>query len=91
MCLLSKMLMSLVFATSVTSEKRLIIQSVNIVMNNKSTQNTQENVVKYSFIEFSVFSVRTRFFFSFATTFANLIFFVPISLNLGHFSPLFRK
>ena len=24
-------------------------------MNNKSTQNTQENVVKYSFIEFSVF------------------------------------
>ena len=36
-------------------EKRLIIQSINIVMNNKSTQNTQENVVKYSFIEFSVF------------------------------------
>ena len=38
-----------------TSEKRLIIQSINIVMNNKSTQNTQENVVKYSFIEFSGF------------------------------------
>ena len=35
--------------------------------------------------------VRTRIFFSFATTFANLIFFVPISLNLGHFLPLFRK
>ena len=47
--------MSLVFATSETSEKRLIIQSINIVMNNKSTQNTQENVVKYSFIEFSGF------------------------------------
>ena len=27
----------------------------NIVMNNKSTQNTQENVVKHSFIEFSIF------------------------------------
>ena len=54
MCLLRKMLMSLVF---VTSEKRLIIQSVNIVMNNRRTQNTQENVVKYSFIEFSVFHV----------------------------------
>ena len=38
-----------------TSEKRLIIQSINIVMNNKSTQNTQENVVKHSFIEFSIF------------------------------------
>ena len=47
--------MSLVFATSKTSEKRLIIQSINIVMNNKSTQNTQENVVKHSFIEFSIF------------------------------------
>ena len=47
--------MSLVFATSETSEKRLVIQAVNIVMNNKSTQNTQQNVVKYSFIEFSVF------------------------------------
>ena len=44
--------MSLVFATSETSEKRLIIQSINIVMNNKSTQ---EHVVKYSFIEFSGF------------------------------------
>ena len=30
-------------------------QSVNIVMNNKSTQNTQENVVKYYFKEFSIF------------------------------------
>ena len=30
--------MSLVFATS---ENRLIIQLINIVMNNKSTQNTQ--------------------------------------------------
>ena len=57
MGLLPKMLMSLVFATSETSEKRVIIQSINIVMNNKSTQNTQENVVKYSFIEFSVFHV----------------------------------
>ena len=47
--------MSLVFATSKTSKKRLIIQSVNIVMNNKSTQNTQENDVKHSFIEFSIF------------------------------------
>ena len=47
--------MSLVFATSETSKKRSIIQSINIVMNNKSTQNTQENVVKYSVIEFSVF------------------------------------
>ena len=47
--------MSLVFATSKTSEKRLIIQSITIVMNNKSTQNTQENVVKHSFIEFSIF------------------------------------
>ena len=44
--------MSLVFATS---EKLLIIQLINIVMNNKSTQNTQENVVKYSFIEYSIF------------------------------------
>ena len=44
--------MSLVFATS---ETRPIIQSINIVMNNKSTQNTQENVVKYSFIESLVF------------------------------------
>ena len=47
--------MSLVFATSETSEKRLIIQSINIVMKNKSAPNTQENVVKYSLIEFSVF------------------------------------
>ena len=47
--------MSLVFVTSETSEKHLIIQSINTVMNNKSTQNTQENVVKYSFIEFSGF------------------------------------
>ena len=35
--------------------------------------------------------VRARIFFSFATTFANLIFFVPISLNLGYLSPLLRK
>ena len=35
--------------------KTIIIQSVNMVMNNKSTQNTQENVVKHSFIEFSIF------------------------------------
>ena len=47
--------MSLVFATSETSENRLIIQLIHIVMNNKSTQNTQENVVKHSFIEFSIF------------------------------------
>ena len=47
--------MSLVFATSKTSEKRLIIESVNIIINNISTQNTQENVVKNSFIEFSIF------------------------------------
>ena len=53
--------MSLVFATS---EKRLIIQSVNIVTNNKSTQNTQENVVKYSFIEFSVFHAILQLRFS---------------------------
>ena len=38
-----------------SSEKRLIIQSINIVMHNKSTQNTQENVLKHSFIEFSIF------------------------------------
>ena len=44
--------MSLVFDTSKTSEKHLIIQSVNIVINNK---NTQENVVKNSFMEFSIF------------------------------------
>ena len=43
--------MSLVFATSETAEKRLIFQSINIIMNNKSTQNTQENVDK----EFSIF------------------------------------
>ena len=47
--------MSLVFVTSKTSEKRLIIQSINIVMNNKSAQNTQENVVKHSFVEFLIF------------------------------------
>ena len=47
--------MSLVFATSETAEKRLNFQSVNIVMNNKSTQNTQENVVKHYFKEFSIF------------------------------------
>ena len=41
--------MSLVFATS---EKRLIIQLINIVMNNESTQ---ENFVQHSFIEFSIF------------------------------------
>ena len=44
--------MSLVFATS---EKRLIIQSINTVMNNKSTQNTRKNFVKHSFEEFSIF------------------------------------
>ena len=37
--------------------KTLTIQSITIVMNNKSTQNTQENVVKHSFIEFSIFHV----------------------------------
>ena len=47
--------MSLVFATSETAGKRLIFQSINMVMNNKSTQNTQENVVKHSFKEFSIF------------------------------------
>ena len=47
--------MSLVFATSKTSEKHLIIWSMNIVMNNKSTRNIQENVVKHSFIEFPTF------------------------------------
>ena len=47
--------MSLVFATSKTSEEHLIIQSINIVLNNKSTQKTQENVVKHCFIEFSIF------------------------------------
>ena len=36
------------------------------------------------------YRVRARIFFSFATTFANLIFFVPISLNLGYLSPLLR-
>ena len=39
--------------------------------------------------------VRARIFFSFATTFASLIFFffffVPISLNLCHLLPLFHK
>ena len=38
-------------------KKHLIIQSINIVINNKSTQNTQENVVKHSFIEFSIFTL----------------------------------
>ena len=47
--------MSLVLATFETPEKRLIIQLKNIVMNNKSAQNTQENIVKHSFIEFSIF------------------------------------
>ena len=47
--------MPLVFATSETAEKCLIFQSINIVMNNKSTQNTQENVVKNYFKEFSIF------------------------------------
>ena len=36
-------------------QKRLIIQLINIVTNNKSAQNTQENVVKHSSIEFSIF------------------------------------
>ena len=40
---------------SENSENCLIIQSINTVMNIKSTQNTQENVVKHSFIEFSIF------------------------------------
>ena len=53
--LLSAENLNVISATSKTSEKRLIIQSINIVMNNKSTQNTQENVVKHSFIEFSIF------------------------------------
>ena len=35
--------------------RKNFFQSVNIVMNNKSTQNTQENVVKHSFNEFSIF------------------------------------
>ena len=48
--------MSLVFATSETSEKSLIIiQSTNNVLNIKSTQNTQENVIKHSFLEVSIF------------------------------------
>ena len=47
--------MSLVFATSETAEERLIFQSINIVMNNESTQNRQENVVKHYFKEFSIF------------------------------------
>ena len=34
--------------------------------------------------------VRARIFFSFAITFANLIFLVPISLNLGHLSPMMK-
>ena len=46
--------MSLVFATSKTPENRLISELINIVMNNKNTQNTQENVFKHSFIEFSI-------------------------------------
>ena len=45
----------LVFTNSETSENRLIIQLINIVMNNKSTQNSQENVILHSFIEFSIF------------------------------------
>ena len=47
--------MSLVFATSETFGKLLITQSIYIVMNNKNTQNMQEDVVKHSFIEFSIF------------------------------------
>ena len=43
------------FSTSETSEKCLIIQVIKVVMNNKSTKNTQENVVKHTFIEFSAF------------------------------------
>ena len=56
--------MSLVFATSETAEKRLIFQSVNIVMNNKSTQNMQENVVKHYFKEFSIFLAILQWQFS---------------------------
>ena len=44
------------FRDSETSEKRLIIiQSTNNVSNIKSTQNTQENVIKQSFLEVSIF------------------------------------
>ena len=35
-------------------KKSLIIQSINTVMNIKSTQNSQENVI-HSFIEFPIF------------------------------------
>ena len=35
-------------------KKYLIIQSINTIMNIKSTQNTQENVLKYSIIEFLI-------------------------------------
>ena len=44
--------------------KMLNIQSINIIMNNKSTQNTQENVVNYSFIEFSGFHAILQYRFS---------------------------
>ena len=47
--------MSLVFATSEIAEKCLIFQSINIVMNNKSTQNMQENIAKPYFKDFSIF------------------------------------
>ena len=47
--------------------------------------------VVHNVFSFTVHRVRARIFFSFATTFTNLIFCVPISLNLGHLSPLFHK
>ena len=56
--------MSLVFATSETAEKRLIFQSINIVMDNKSTQNMQENVVKHYLKEFSLFHAILHQYFS---------------------------
>ena len=42
------------FSRLLFSQKSLIIQSINTVMNIKSAQNSQENVI-HSFIEFSIF------------------------------------
>ena len=53
-----KIYVSLVFVTSIFPEKRLIIQTINTVMNIKSTQNTQEmfsNSRSWNFLYFMPF------------------------------------
>ena len=89
----SKYVLTITFTVKRCSIFKKQFKSQGKTVNRVQTSSLSHNFLQDKLVTESDFSrVRTRIFFSFATTFANLIFFcVPISLNLGYLSPLFRS